>query len=154
MIEYVKGNLLADKAEALVNTVNTVGVMGKGIALEFKKAFPKNYEYYRKECLFHGFHTGALLRVRDSSPIYGEKLIINFPTKQHWSDPSKYEYIEEGLWLLQGDLCHNRIKSLALPALGCGNGGLDWHNVKKLIHRYLYLDIQLVEVDIRVYEPG
>lgn len=153
MIEYVKGNLLADPAEALVNPVNTVGVMGKGLALEFKKAFPRNYEYYREQCLSRGFHTGSLFTVKDSNPIYGEKQIINFPIKQHWCSHSKYEYIEEGLWLLKSNFCHYDIRSLALPALGCGEDGLDWFKVKKLIDRYLYLDIQPVKTEIRVYLP-
>ncbi|TSD66369.1 macro domain-containing protein [Inquilinus sp. KBS0705] len=114
--------MLEDPAEALVNTVNTVGVMGKGIALQFKIAFGHNYKKYKEACLGGQFSTGQLLAVRDTNLLYGETLVINFPTKQDWKNPSKYEYIEKGLVMLASYLMENRIHSLAMPALGCGNG--------------------------------
>ena len=88
MIHYVKGNLLESNAEALVNTVNTVGVMGKGIALQFKESFPKNYRIYRNACQKKEFHIGDILIVEDSNLMVGPKLIVNFPTKTHWRMPS------------------------------------------------------------------
>lgn len=149
MLRYTTGNLLSSSAEALVNTVNTVGVMGKGIALQFKRAFPHNFEIYKVACLNGSFRTGQILAVRDSELILGERLIINFPTKQHWKLPSRYEYIESGLHTLVAYLKENTVKSLAMPALGCGNGGLEWLKVKRMIEQHL----SGVDTDIWVYEP-
>jgi O-acetyl-ADP-ribose deacetylase (regulator of RNase III) len=100
MIHYTIGNLLDSKAQALVNTVNTVGVMGKGIALQFKEAYPHNYTVYRKACKEESFTTGQILTVQDVD-VTGVRFIVNFPTKQHWRAPSKYEYIESGLVALR-----------------------------------------------------
>ncbi|WP_428327974.1 macro domain-containing protein [Mucilaginibacter sp.] len=136
-------------AEALVNTVNTVGVMGKGIALQFKQAFPHNFEVYRQACLNGQLKTGQVLAVKDNELLMGERLIINFPTKQHWKMPSQYEFVESGLIALVSYLRNNPVKSIALPALGCGNGGLDWNKVKPLIERYL----SALELSIWVYAP-
>src|SRR5690606_33711753 len=97
MIRYVAGNRLDSKAQALVNTVNTVGVMGKGIALQFKKAFPENYHLYKKACKAGEIEIGKLFVTRDSNLHAGEKIIINFPTKKHWRNPSQYRYIQAGL---------------------------------------------------------
>jgi O-acetyl-ADP-ribose deacetylase (regulator of RNase III) len=91
------GNLMNTDAEALCNTVNTVGVMGKGIALQFKKAFPRNYQVYRNVCMNGQLKTGELLAVKDANLVLGEQLIINFPTKTHWRKPSEYDYVERGL---------------------------------------------------------
>jgi O-acetyl-ADP-ribose deacetylase (regulator of RNase III) len=150
MIVFKKGNLLEDPAEALVNTVNTVGVMGKGIALQFKNAFSENYRRYRDACAGGKFRTGQLLVVRDVNLLYGEKLIINFPTKEDWKNPSRYEYIESGLSMLAAWLKENPVSSLAMPALGCGNGGLEWERIKKMITWQL----GSLPVNIAVYEPA
>ncbi|SDE34999.1 O-acetyl-ADP-ribose deacetylase (regulator of RNase III), contains Macro domain [Mucilaginibacter pineti] len=149
MITYVKGNLLEDKAEALVNTVNTVGVMGKGIALAFKQAFPHNFRVYADACKTGTFGIGKILPVRDTNLLYGDKLIVNLPTKAHWRQPSEYEFVEAGLIALVDYLKANAVGSLALPALGCGNGGLRWDVVKPMIERYL----EQFDIDIVVYEP-
>ncbi len=150
MIKFMSGNLLESKASALVNTVNTVGVMGKGIALQFKNEFPHSYRIYREACLKHELKIGQLLTIVDSSLLWGERLIINFPTKTHWRLPSEYSYIEKGLQALVKLITEKHIKSLALPALGCGNGGLDWLRVKKMICQHL----EPVDGAIEVYAPG
>ncbi|NVM66864.1 O-acetyl-ADP-ribose deacetylase (regulator of RNase III) [Mucilaginibacter sp. SG538B] len=149
MITYKNGNLPDDSAEGLVNTVNCVGVMGKGIALAFRKAFPDNYALYRAACIAGEIQVGKLWVVSDFNLIYGRKVIINLPTKKHWRDPSRYEYIEAGLSALVAYLKINPLHSMALPALGCGNGGLDWKKVRPVIEAYL----SELNIDIRVYEP-
>ena len=131
MIQYKEGNILEEEAEALVNTVNTYGVMGKGIALAFKKAFPKNYKYYRQAYENGELETGKMFLHKTGLLL--PKYIINFPTKKHWRYKSKLEYIEQGLDDLIFIIESNRIQSIAIPPLGCGNGGLDWKIVKKLI---------------------
>ena len=128
MIKYTKGNLLEAPAEALVNTVNTVGVMGKGIALQFKEAFPGNLKAYLKACKEGWLQPGKLLVFREKT-LDGEKIIINFPTKTEWYRKSSYAYIEEGLKELAKVIMRERIKSIAIPPLGCGNGGLNWAKV-------------------------
>jgi O-acetyl-ADP-ribose deacetylase (regulator of RNase III) len=150
MITYTRGNLLADKAEALVNTVNCVGVMGKGIALAFRQAFPVNYELYRAACVAGKVQPGRLFIVSDFSLFYGQKRIINFPTKTDWRKPSQYDYVESGLRVLAGHLNANPITTLAMPALGCGNGGLQWERVRGMIESHL----GELPIDVRVYEPG
>lgn len=125
MIEFLKGDLLKANAQALVNTVNTVGVMGKGIALQFKEAFPYNNKVYVKACKEGSLQPGKILAVWDSNLLYGRKLIINFPTKIHWRQPSKYEYLESGLVALKEVIHEEGISSIAIPPLGAGNGGLD-----------------------------
>lgn len=127
MIKFTKGNIFDSDAEALVNAVNTVGVMEKGIALEFKKRFPQNFEIYKGVCDAKMLSVGDILIVKD------DKTIINFPTKIHWRDKSKYEYIQSGLRKLREELKDLNITSVAIPALGCGLGGLDWKIVKKMI---------------------
>lgn len=133
MIEFKQGNLLEDEAEVLVNTVNTVGVMGKGIALAFKNAFPLNYAVYRQKCLAGELVVGVVLAVTDSNLLYGTKIILNFPTKKHWKMPSQYDYIYTGLQALREWLIQTKVKSIAIPPLGCGNGGLDWSKVRPMI---------------------
>jgi len=149
MLRFTTGNILDSSAEALVNTVNTVGVMGKGIALQFKQAFPHNFNVYQQACLNGQLTTGRILAVKDSELLLGERLIINFPTKQHWKMPSKYEYVESGLIALVAYLQANPVKSMAMPALGCGNGGLDWQKVKPMIENHLFQ----LDMPIWVYEP-
>ncbi|AYL95283.1 macro domain-containing protein [Mucilaginibacter celer] len=150
MITYKKGDLLTDEAFALVNTVNTVGAMGKGIALAFKKAFPDNYLRYRTACLAGNVRVGELFVVPDSTLLMGQRLIINFPTKKDWRDPSEYEYVTMGLTKLRAFIQDNKITSLAMPALGCGNGGLNWDKVKPMIVEAL----RGLDCEIAVYEPA
>lgn len=150
MIKFLTGDLLKANAQALVNTVNTVGVMGKGIALQFKEAFPYNNKVYIQACKKDELEPGKLLTVRDSNLLYGEKLIINFPTKKHWRHPSKYEYIEKGLASLRELIEKEDIKSIAIPPLGAGNGGLEWEKVKPMITTAL----SNLPIDILIYEPN
>ena len=149
MITYVTGNLLQSPAVALVNTVNTAGVMGKGIALQFKKAFPHNFEAYRKGCMNGELAIGKILAVKARNLLWGEKLILNFPTKTDWRLPSEYEYIERGLVALREYVTIHQVESLAIPPLGCGNGGLDWLKVKPMIADAM----EGIELPIWIYEP-
>ena len=148
MIRYTHGNLLESNAEALVNTVNTVGVMGKGIALQFKNAYPINFTKYVEACRSGELTTGKLLIIREKNSRVQEKIIINFPTKQHWRNPSKYEYITKGLKELAQAINKYSIKSIAIPPLGCGNGGLHWDIVKPMIENAL----RDSEATIYIYE--
>lgn len=150
MIKYIVGNILESEADALVNTVNTVGVMGKGIALQFKKEFPNNFKAYIEACKNGNISIGKLFATIDRNLNTGEKLIINFPTKSDWRKPSEYSYIESGLTDLINVIKANDIKSVAIPPLGAGNGGLEWEKVKKIIEKKL----GDLEVDIFVYEPN
>lgn len=149
MITYRHGNLLQSDAEALVNTVNCVGVMGKGIALQFKQAFPANFSAYQKACKAEAVHPGKLF-VFDTGHMINPRWIINFPTKTHWRAPSQISYIEQGLADLVGVIREYGIKSIALPPLGCGNGGLDWQQVQPLIEAAL---ADLPEVEVLIYPP-
>lgn len=149
MIQSVTGNLLEDTAEAYVNTVNTVGVMGKGIALQFKQAFPDVFKQYVKDCRAGVVQVGKM-HVVDVHGLANPKYIINFPTKQHWRNPSKLEYIETGLNDLVRLVKELNIQSIALPPLGCGNGGLDW-----LVVRPMIIDaFGNMDVKIHLYEPA
>ena len=150
MIKYTKGNLLESPEEALVNTVNTVGVMGKGIALQFKEAFPSNFKAYLKACKNGTLMPGKLLVFKEEN-ILGEKIIVNFPTKTEWFKKSQYQFIEDGLIELANIIGKHQIKSIAIPPLGCGHGGLKWEKVKSLIEKYLS---PLTEIEIVVYEPN
>lgn len=150
MIKYIQGNLLESNVSALVNTVNTVGIMGKGVALQFKNQFPNNFKEYTKACKAKTIDIGKLLVVEDSSLLYGEKIIINFPTKTSWRKTSEYTYIEEGLKNLVEIIEERKIKSIALPPLGAGNGGLDWTRVKVILEKYL----NEIDCDVYVYEPN
>jgi O-acetyl-ADP-ribose deacetylase (regulator of RNase III) len=149
MIEYKEGNLLESDAQALVNTVNTVGVMGKGIALQFKNQFPENYKAYRNACKAGQISIGKLFTYKELS-VDGPKLIINFPTKTDWRKPAEYAYVEAGLSALVQLINDQKIASVALPPLGAGNGGLEWLRVKELIERYLSDSSCL----IHVYQPN
>jgi O-acetyl-ADP-ribose deacetylase (regulator of RNase III) len=133
MIHFVTGNILDSSAQALVNTVNTMGVMGKGIALQFKKQFPNNYRIYKEVCEQNALQVGQLLILEEDSMFSGKKVIINFPTKTNWRLPSEYEYIEAGLKELKKVVLKRNIESIAIPPLGAGNGGLEWQKVKKMI---------------------
>src|ERR1017187_1730170 len=134
MVTFNRGNLLDAPVEALVNTVNTVGVMGKGIALMFKEAFPENFRAYEDACNRGEIRIGHMF-VTESSKLEGPKWIINFPSKKHWRHPSKLEWIAEGLKDLTRVISEKGIRSIALPPLGCGNGGLDWSDVRPEIER-------------------
>lgn len=116
MIRFTKGNLMTANAEALVNTVNTVGVMGKGIALQFKEEFPKNFTIYANACKSGELVPGKLLITKEKNRSGEEKTIINFPTKLNWRNPSKYEYIKDGLTELVKAIEENQITSIATPA--------------------------------------
>jgi len=150
MIHYKVGNLLDSEAEALVNTVNTVGVMGKGIALQFKNMFPNNFKLYSIACKNQDLKIGKLLVHKEETLLSGNKVIINFPTKTDWRLPSEYEYIELGLKELVNVIIENKIKSIAIPPLGSGNGGLDWHKVKPILEEHL----KNLDCDIYIYEPN
>lgn len=150
MIEYTKGNLLDDKAEALVNTVNCVGVMGKGIALQFRQAFPECFDAYKRACDAKAVKPGHM-HVHETNEFLGPKFIVNFPTKRHWKGKSKIEDISAGLDALRKWIKESGVQSVALPPLGCGNGGLDWNVVRRLIEQKL---ADLDNVTIHVFEPA
>jgi O-acetyl-ADP-ribose deacetylase (regulator of RNase III) len=150
MLYDITGNLLASTSEALVNTVNTVGVMGKGIALQFKKQFPNNYKAYQKACKEGKVVIGKMFVFEEQSLLSGKKLIINFPTKTDWRKPSEYNYIERGLEDLINVIQERNIKSIALPPLGAGNGGLDWVRVRLLIENFFHE----VQCEIYIYQPN
>jgi O-acetyl-ADP-ribose deacetylase (regulator of RNase III) len=149
MIKYLTGNILDSTAQALVNTVNTVGVMGKGIALQFKNQFPNNYKTYKEACDNKELNIGDLLVTEEESLLSGKKIIINFPTKTHWRYPSEYEYITKGLDALVNIIQEKKIESIAIPPLGSGNGGLDWSKVRAMIENKL----QGLNCEIFLYEP-
>ncbi|MDR0971248.1 MAG: macro domain-containing protein [Bacteroidales bacterium] len=151
MIKYVIGDMLSAKTEALVNTVNTVGVMGKGIALQFKEQYPNNFAAYNAACKSNQITIGNMFVFEEKPMIGDKKIIINFPTKKDWKHKSKIEYVEDGLKSLVEIIKKHNIKSIALPPLGCGNGGLNWNDVKALIEKYLS---PLNYVNIIVYEPN
>ena len=144
-MKVLVGDIFQSEAQTLVNAVNCVGVMGKGIALEFKKRFPEMYEDYVVRC--------ARKEVRIGEPYLfrGAALpqIINFPTKDHWKSLSRIEDIEHGLKYLLSRYKEWGISSLAVPALGCGNGQLEWQVVKPLIQKY----VQEMDVPVEVYAP-
>ncbi|QIR41828.1 macro domain-containing protein (plasmid) [Tolypothrix sp. PCC 7910] len=149
MIEFKQGNLLVEPAQALVNTVNCVGVMGKGIALQFKQAYPENFRQYEKACRAGGVQPGRMFTVATGS-LLNPQYIINFPTKRHWKGKSKIEDIKSGLVDLVREVQQLGISSIAIPPLGCGNGGLDWGQVKPLIESAF---AQLSEVQVIIFEP-
>ena len=148
MITFTQGNLLEARAEALVNTVNTVGVMGKGIALMFKERFADNIRRYAAACKAKEVCTGKMF-VTEVRELDGPRWIVNFPTKQHWRGDSKMEWITEGLQDLRRFLIDNKVKSIAIPPLGAGNGGLDWAEVRPHIEEAL----AGLDTDIIVFEP-
>lgn len=132
MINYVLGNLLEAEVDALVNTVNTVGIMGKGIALQFKRVYPENFKVYAK-AVKHGEVKLGKMFVYKLGELRGPCFIINFPTKGHWKSMSRLEDIETGLTDLIKVIQRYSIQSIAVPALGCGNGGLRWNDVQPMI---------------------
>lgn len=149
MIQYTQGNLLDAEVDAVVNTVNTVGVMGKGIALMFKEAFPDNFKHYEAACKTKEVKVGQMF-VTERHALLGPKWIVNFPTKQHWRQPTKLAWVVDGLKALHAFILDKDIKSIAIPPLGCGNGGLDWAVVRPEIEAALS---DLDGVEIVVFEP-
>lgn len=148
MIKFTQGNLLEAHTEALVNTVNTVGVMGKGIALMFKERFAENFRRYVVACKTKELQTGKMF-VTQVDELDGPRWIVNFPTKQHWRAPSRMEWVIEGLQDLRRFLVEQQVKSIAIPPLGAGNGGLEWTAVREEIERAL----GDLNVEILVFEP-
>lgn len=132
MLTYLRGDLLSSPAQVQVNTVNVVGVMGKGIALQFKNKYPEMFKSYRQICEKHLFDVGNLYLWKSS-----KKWVLLFPTKKHWRNPSKIEYIESGLKKFVENYDRLGIESIAFPKLGCGNGNLDWNIVKPIMKKYL-----------------
>lgn len=149
MIITAEGNLLQASADALINTVNTEGVMGKGIALQFKEAFDLNYRLYRQACKEQRVRVGEMF-VTETHELVGPRFIINFPTKRHWKERSRLEYITEGLEDLKRVIAEHGITSVAMPPLGCGNGGLNWSQVRPIIEQSL----AEVTIPIQLYEPS
>ncbi len=150
MITLTTGDILVAEAEALVNTVNCVGVMGRGIALQFRKAFPANFKAYEAVCAREELRPGKML-VYETGLLTGPKFIINFPTKRHWKANSRIEDIDSGLFALAEEISRRNIKSIAIPPLGCGLGGLDWQQVRPRIIRALE---HLPDLQVLIYEPG
>ncbi|HYH45258.1 MAG TPA: macro domain-containing protein, partial [Thermoanaerobaculia bacterium] len=149
MVELTQGNLLQADVEALVNTVNCVGVMGKGIALQFKQAFPENFRAYETACRAGSVEPGRVLVV-PLDRIDGPRFILNFPTKRHWRQPSRLEDIRTGLQSLVAEIRRLGIRSVAVPPLGCGNGGLQWREVRPLIEQAF---AEAPDVLVRLYPP-
>lgn len=149
MIRYTTGNLLDAPVEALVNTVNTVGVMGKGIALMFKERFPANMRAYAEACKQGDVVTGKMF-ITQTGELLGPRWIVNFPTKQHWRNPAQMAWIQEGLQDLRAWLQAQQVSSIAIPPLGAGNGGLPWPEVKQAIETAL----GDLDIDILLYEPS
>ncbi len=142
MIRYLEGDIFSTPAQTIVNTVNTVGVMGKGIALEFKKRYPDMFDKYKTACEKKKLKIGTLMLCYEA-----DHWTLLFPTKEHWRNPSRIEYIEQGLMKFCNSYAEYGITSIAFPKLGCGNGELDWNNVKPLMEAYL----KLLPIDVYIY---
>ena len=149
MIQIAKGNILEADAEALVNTVNCIGFMGKGIALQFKQAFPANFKAYEAAC-----HAGEVVPGRmfifDNDRLINPRYVINFPTKRHWRGKSRIEDIRSGLKALIADVRRLGIHSIAVPPLGCGLGGLNWREVRPMIEQAFS---EIADVRVLLFEP-
>ncbi|MGN0242962.1 MAG: macro domain-containing protein [Lachnospiraceae bacterium] len=142
MLTYIEGDIFNSPAQVLVNAVNTVGVMGKGIALEFKNRYPDMFKQYKEQCDKHKLVIGKLMLWY--AP---DHWILQFPTKEHWRNPSKMEYIEKGLMTFVRKYADYNISSVAFPKLGCGNGELNWNDVKVLMEKYL----KDLPIDVYIY---
>lgn len=142
MIEYIIGDIFDSPAQVIVNTVNTVGVMGKGLALTFKQRYPDMFEAYRTACEKHQLTTGKLMLWY--AP---DHWLLLFPTKENWRNPSKLEYIEKGLYKFVNTYTDKNITSVAFPRLGCGNGELNWDDVRPLMEKYL----KPLPIDVYIY---
>lgn len=144
MIQYIKGNLFTSNSKIIVNAVNTVGVMGKGIAADFKKYYPEMFQQYKLLCDKGLFDIGTLFLYKTSN-----KWVLNFPTKKHWRGKSTLEYIEKGLSKLVSDATKLQITDIAMPKIGCGNGGLEWETeVKPLVEKYL----KKAPINVSIYD--
>lgn len=150
MIHSLQGDILRANAQALVNTVNCVGFMGRGVALQFKRAFPENFRVYERACKHHEVEPGRML-VHATGQLTGPKYIVNFPTKRHWRGKSRIEDIDAGLVALVAEVQRLGIRSIAIPPLGCGLGGLDWSDVRPRIEGAF---APLPDVEVLIYEPA
>lgn len=154
MISFIKnGDIFQADAQALVNPVNCAGTMGNGLALAFKKMFPNNEMFYRQECYQNRLDVGIVFGCQDrryrgafATPVW----IINFPTKLHWKNPSQLHYIEYGVEAMKEFIAEKGLTSVAIPALGCGKGGLDWKEVKEILKERLS---PVKNVNFLIYEP-
>ncbi len=142
MIQYVEGNIFDSPAQVIVNTVNTVGVMGKGLALSFKQRYPDMFERYKAACEKRQLTIGKLMLFYEP-----DHWLLLFPTKENWRNPSKLEYIEKGLLKFVDTYADKNIVSIAFPRLGCGNGELDWNDVRPLMEKYL----KPLPIDVYIY---
>lgn len=149
MITYKTGDLLTEDCEAIVNAVNCVGVMGRGIALQFKKIYPENFKAYASACKLGKVEPGRMF-VFDTGRLMSPQYIINFPTKRHWRSKSRMEDIEAGLVALVQEIRERHIASIAIPPLGAGLGGLSWAAVRERIEQAL---CELTDVRVIVFEP-
>ncbi len=149
MIEIAKGNILEADAEALVNTVNCQGFMGKGIALQFKQAFPANFKAYEAACRAGEVVPGSMF-IFDNGRLINPQYVINFPTKRHWREKSRIADIGSGLKALIADIRRLGVRSIAVPPLGCGLGGLDWREVRPMIEKAF---AELSDVRVLLFEP-
>lgn len=145
MVTYVQGDIFQSPAQVLTNTVNCVGVMGKGVALEFKNRYEGLFDSYKALC-----DKNAVIPGKPYLWENDQVQILNFPTKRHWKDDSRLDDIEAGLKYLAANYATMGIDSLAMPALGCGNGGLNWNDVQPLIEKYLG---SIIDLDVYVYQP-
>ena len=145
MVTFVNGDIFSSPAQVLTNTVNCVGVMGKGVALEFKNRCPAMFNDYKNRCDRNEVKPGTPYLWEDDST-----QVLNFPTKRHWREPSLVQDIVDGLKYLAENYGSMGIQSLAMPALGCGNGGLSWSEVRPLIETYLG---PIPDLDVYIYEP-
>ena len=150
MLQFKTGDILSEDVEAVVNSVNCVGVMGRGIALQFKNAYPANYKEYKAACRQHLVEPGHMF-VHETNQLTGPRWVINFPTKRHWRSKSKLEDIQIGLEALTLEINQLGIRSIAVPPLGSGLGGLDWNEVRHRIESELG---RLEHVKVVVFEPG
>ncbi|WP_186080660.1 type II toxin-antitoxin system antitoxin DNA ADP-ribosyl glycohydrolase DarG [Burkholderia gladioli] len=150
MIQFTSGNILHADVEAVVNTVNCVGIMGRGIALQFKNAYPENFAAYARACKIEEVQPGRMF-VYDTGALTNPRYIINFPTKRHWKGKSRMEDIESGLVDLERVIRRKGIRSIAIPPLGAGLGGLNWDDVKTRIEQAM---TSLEDVNVLVYEPN
>lgn len=145
MIKVLVGDMFKSNAQTLVNPINCVGVMGKGLALQFKNRFPDMFKDYVKRCHSKQVHLGQPYLFKNES----SQWILNFPTKNHWRSTSKLQDIIEGLQYLQQNYKDWGITSLAVPALGCGNGGLSW----RIVGAVLYQHLKTLDIPIELYAP-
>lgn len=149
MITYTTGDILQADVDAVINTVNTVGVMGKGLALQFKRRYPENFKQYKRACDSGIVQIGSMF-VTETYELRGPRYVINFPTKKHWRADSRLDYIRAGLADLIRVIEDLKIRSIAVPPLGAGNGGLNWAEVRTLVDQAL---ADLPGVEIQVFEP-